>query len=485
MIHYILQTIAFQLLFLVVYDLFLKKETFFTWNRIYLLATPILSFLLPLFKIEAFRKAIPEQYLVQLPEVVVGGESAQKAIALNSVNISGTTTSFLTISEILQALWLFGMVVALLLFGLKLFKFYKLKKSGVSKKAGKLNIIQLPKGNSAFSFFNTVFLGSGLSEKHQKTILLHEQVHAAQKHTADLLFFEALRILCWFNPLVYVFQKRMTELQEFVADSCVIQQQNRKTYYEGLLSQVFQTHDISFTNTFFNQSLFKKRIVMLQKAKSKKIFQLKYLLLVPVVCGMLFYTSCTQETGVGDENASLTQKIADLQADIESKEMSKEERQAFINMVQKTLSLKDENNKIIIDKNGVVTSIAREETNTGNGDVPFAAIDKVPTYPGCEGMSNKEAKDCMAKKIQQFVASNFNTKVADKANLTGKQRIFVQFKIDKQGNVADARARGPHPDLETEALRVVNTMPKMQPGEQDGEKVGVLYSLPILFMVEE
>ncbi|MAO09348.1 MAG: blaR1 peptidase M56 [Flavobacteriaceae bacterium] len=477
MIHYILQTIAFQLLFLVVYDLFLKKETFFTWNRIYLLATPIISFLLPLFKIEAFRNAIPEQYLIQLPAVIVGGETAQKSIQLDAVTISETSTSLLTISEIVQIIWVLGMLVALTLFSVKVIKFYKLKQLGTLSKFENLKIIQLPNSKAAFSFFNTIFLGSDLSEKQKENILLHEKVHAKQKHTADLLFFEALRIICWFNPLVYVFQKKITELQEFIADSSVAKQQPRKTYYQNLLSQVFQTSDISFTNTFFNQSLIKKRIVMLQKSKSKKIFQLKYLLLIPVVCSMLFYTSCSEETPVSEEPASLTQKIANLQAEIENRDsFTEEEKKSIIDMNYKVMKK--------VTKGEPSVSITKYETDVNNLDMPFAAIDKVPTFPGCEGMNNKEAKECMSKKVQQFAAENFNTKVADQANLTGKQRIFVQFKIDKQGNITDARARAPHPDLEAEALRVVNKIPKMQPGEHRGKEVGVLYSLPILFIVE-
>mgnify|MGYP003109021791 FL=1 len=498
MIHYILQTIAFQLLFLVVYDLFLKKETFFTWNRIYLLATPIISFLLPLFKIEAFRNAIPEQYLIQLPAVIVGGETAQKSIQLDAVTISETSTSLLTISEIVQIIWVLGMLVALTLFSVKVIKFYKLKQLGTLSKFENLKIIQLPNSKAAFSFFNTIFLGSDLSEKQKENILLHEKVHAKQKHTADLLFFEALRIICWFNPLVYVFQKKITELQEFIADSSVAKQQPRKTYYQNLLSQVFQTSDISFTNTFFNQSLIKKRIVMLQKSKSKKIFQLKYLLLIPVVCAMLFYTSCTNETDEVKEEANLVSNTGDSEVMTKINELSEaimkkgnltpEEEKALHFLATKAEPGDKVYNSVqeYLDetKGEPNVSVSKHESEATNADVPFAAIDKVPTFPGCEGLNNEEAKNCMSKKIQRFTQENFNIKVAEKANLTGKQKIYVQFKIDKNGNVADARARAPHSDLETEALRVVNTMPKMQPGEENGKKVNVLYSLPILFIVE-
>jgi hypothetical protein len=116
-------------------------------------------------------------------------------------------------------------------------------------------------------------------------------------------------------------------------------------------------------------------------------------------------------------------------------------------------------------------------------ELPFGTIEKVPTYPGCTG-TNEELKKCMAKSIGQFVGEEFNTKVAGK-NVSGKQRISVQFKIDRFGDIVNVRARAPHPSLEAEAVRVVSKLPKMKPGEQDGKTVGVLYSLPIIFKIEE
>ena len=74
MINYIIQVILFQVLFLAIYDFFLSKETFFTKNRWYLLSTPILSFLLPLIKIPTFQKAVPQEYIVYLPEIILSPE---------------------------------------------------------------------------------------------------------------------------------------------------------------------------------------------------------------------------------------------------------------------------------------------------------------------------------------------------------------------------------------------------------------------------
>lgn len=118
-------------------------------------------------------------------------------------------------------------------------------------------------------------------------------------------------------------------------------------------------------------------------------------------------------------------------------------------------------------------------------DVPFAVIENVPIYPGCENEPNNSAKKkCMSEKVQKFVQKKFNTELAGDLGLEGRQRISVQFKIDKNGNIVDVRARAPHPRLEQEAVDVVKALPKMTPGKQRGKAVGVLYALPILFQVE-
>lgn len=126
-----------------------------------------------------------------------------------------------------------------------------------------------------------------------------------------------------------------------------------------------------------------------------------------------------------------------------------------------------------------------EEAEEEIADVPFAVIENVPIYPGCEKKrSNAEKKKCMSEKVQKFVQKKFNTELAGDLGLEGRQRIAVQFKIDKNGDVVNVRARAPHPKLEQEAVKVVKALPKMVPGRQRGTAVGVLYSLPILFQVE-
>lgn len=117
-------------------------------------------------------------------------------------------------------------------------------------------------------------------------------------------------------------------------------------------------------------------------------------------------------------------------------------------------------------------------------DVPFSIIEDKPQYPGCKGSKEEQSK-CLEDNIRDFVFSKFNTELGSELGLSGKQKIFVQFTIDKNGNIADVRARAPHKRLESEAVRVVSLLPKMIPGKQRGRPTGVKYQLPITFNVEE
>lgn len=302
MIHYILQTITFQLFFLLIYDLFLKKETFFNWNRFYLLITALCSIVLPFIKFESIRTIVPEQFVIRLPEVVIGGMTP---IAENNLtNIQSevmSTSSFIWSWDYLLYV---GMTFASLIFIYKIIKISTLIQKNPKDCKGNLIIVHLLKSNAAFSFFNYVFLGEWIKEGERETILKHEMVHVSEKHSADLLLFELLRILFWFNPLIYMYQNRLTTLHEYIADAKAMKQCDKKEYYEKLLSQVFNTENISFTNTFFNQSLIKKRIIMLSKSKSNRIHLFKYALLIPMVFGMLMYTSSYAQEKILNEVAT-------------------------------------------------------------------------------------------------------------------------------------------------------------------------------------
>lgn len=118
-------------------------------------------------------------------------------------------------------------------------------------------------------------------------------------------------------------------------------------------------------------------------------------------------------------------------------------------------------------------------------DVPFTLIEKVPIYPGCENKkTNDDKRKCMSEKITKLVQRKFDTDLGSELGLSGKQVIRTQFKINKTGHVTDIKVRGTHPELEKEAQRVINIIPEMIPGKQRDKNVGVIYSLPIVFQVQ-
>lgn len=120
-------------------------------------------------------------------------------------------------------------------------------------------------------------------------------------------------------------------------------------------------------------------------------------------------------------------------------------------------------------------------------DIPIHLnfIEQVPIYPGCENEKSNDAKrKCMSDKISQLVQKQFDTNLAGELGLSGKQVITTQFKIDKTGHVTDIQTRATHPKLKEEAERVINKIPEMTPGKQQNKNVSVIYSLPIVFQVQ-
>ncbi|GHA43095.1 hypothetical protein GCM10007103_25400 [Salinimicrobium marinum] len=436
MAHYIIQVIFFQLLFLLVYDFLLKKETFFSYNRWYLLLTPVIALTLPLLEFETLGNMVPQESLMMLPEVYLGATSpTTEAFSTEHVSASG---------EGFKINWWMlaygtGVFFSLILIVNKYRILNKLFKNKVVTNQKGIKIIEVPNSNLACTFFNTIFLGDQLKEEEIQQILSHEMIHVKQKHSADLLYFELLKILFWFNPLIYIYQTRISTLHEFIADAGVVKTVERKTYYQQLLNTAFSTENVSFINQFFNHSLIKKRIVMLQKSRSKTISKFKYLILVPLMLVMLMYVACSKETF----DSTATDQLIE-EANFSSTESNKD------------------------------------------GDVPFAIIEEAPVFPGCESLTtNEERKTCMSEKITEFVGTNFDVNAAKPYAQPGVNRIYVQFRINKDGSVEEMGVRASSPQLEEEARKVVNKFPRMTPGKQDGKEAGVLYSLPIIFNVDE
>ena len=547
MVTYILQLSVFLLLFWGVYELFLKKETFFTYNRWYLLLTPIISALLPFLSFNVLESyAVEAQQLVQLPAVFIGDPVVQE---IPNQTITNPTNSISFFEK--YAWWLaygLGVLISLLLLIKKIFQFQKFRKQGKVSYLNDLKLVEVKNSSMACTFFRTIYLGSDLAETEKDQILKHEQVHAQQYHSLDLLFFEILKIAIWFNPVVYFYQKQITNLHEYIADAEATKNSDKKSYYESLLNVAFGSEQISFINQFFNHSLIKKRILMLQKSKSARAAKFKFLILIPLIFAMLTYVSCSDTTNLTDgENENmkvptpptppappqaLSQEDAELVNQLESELQQMEEngksffeisesfmiekdkhiisKEAFYRMrvfsewmfqsnkerklAEGTWTEENESNHQEMMQKALAQSYEDyvayrksqpKKENTSTEGVAFSAIETVPTYPGCENLDNAAAKKCMSEQITNFINQNFDTNAVKPYAEKGTNRIYVRFAITKDGNIENIQARASSPELVEEGKRVVALLPKMKPGENDGKPVDVLYSLPIIFQVGE
>ncbi|TXK75360.1 M56 family metallopeptidase [Mesonia sp. HuA40] len=541
---YIVQFSLFLAVFYVAYLLFLKKETFFNYNRIYLLLTPFLALLLPFITLDFLRpKDSTGAAFINLPPVLLG----DFAVAAEETQ---AVTHNLEVFNWSQFLWQngflilhgIGFCVAFLLLIKKWNQFRKFKQRGIQKQQDGIFYKEIQNSRVACTFYNQIFIGSEINEKERQHILQHEWVHVTQNHSLDLLFFEILKLLFWFHPAVYFYQKEITSLHEFIADEKVVRNLSKLTYYQNLLNVAFGTHHISFINQFFNHSLIKKRIVMLQKSKSAAQAKLKYLILLPLMAAMLTYVSCSENEEAVETTqselptpppppappANLSQEDAQMMNQLytELTNMKKEGKSMneiskvfydanihkyipsredyYRSMVYIKFTYQNYNSSIDSDKKIEDFEIIpydeylkfRRHTkdalippppppsNLENG-IPFSAIETLPTYPGCdEGSNNTIRKQCFSDKIRNFVNNNFDVGLGKKLGLTGENRVYVRFVISKDGGIEDVQARAPHLELQKEAERVVNSLPQMQPGMQDGKPVNVLYSFPIIFKID-
>ncbi len=517
MLDYIIKVLIFQTLFLAVYDLILKRETFFQWNRAYLIGTSLIAYLIPLLKINKINEVIPQEYIVLLPEVLLSPST------IIAESFSWSTFLFTALTYLF---WI-GLFVASLLFVKRLFQVVRLIHRNEKEEQSAYYLVKLD-GHNAFSFFNYIFLGKAILEDNRQQIILHELVHVRQKHSLDLLFFEIQKMICWFNPYSYMFQQRLSELHEFIADAKAIKEVEKKDYFQNLVAQTFGSQKISFINPFLKISLIKKRIVMLNKHKSKQFLKFKYLLMLPLLVGMLFYSSCEndiepQQSLNKNEKRLITLFMKPLDGS-EIKEI-KTKKEGYFDMYMldakpngKKISYNDltVDEKIEFDNlvsnydakmgkgaytykiyeaiNGkksleetihwdVVKGSDTENEQYETEEVAFGKVINPPIFPGCEGA--EDPKKCFNLEIQKYMAKNFDISLAKSLGLeAGKKKIYVQFLIDKEGNVIDAKSRAPHKALETEAINLVNGLPKMTPGKHKGKNVNVTYMLPISFRIE-
>ncbi len=267
------------ILFYLMYVLFLRKETFFTSNRWYLIGGLVLSLILPLI---TFTKTIwvePTPIPVIYEELIPINNNAIKApIQETSLDWSLIiTTTYIAIS-----------ILLILKITFELASFFNRIRKNRKQKETNFVLIHSDTTENPFSFFHYIVINPNRFSKEEfQHILTHESIHVKQKHSIDVLLSKLFCAFFWANPIVWLYRKAILQNLEFIADSETFQQiENKYEYQKTLLKVVTHQHDLSITNQFY-QSLIKKRIVMLHTNQSHKRNAWKYGIILPLLVGFM------------------------------------------------------------------------------------------------------------------------------------------------------------------------------------------------------
>jgi hypothetical protein len=269
-LYYLLEANLYLALFYGCYHLLFHKETFYSINRYFLIGATLLAFALPLLQIGYLNRFFQPEY-----DPLLTG-------AVAPIADEGSDLIKLGISSLY---WLVAVFFSLKLLR-DLYQIIALSRKTKRHHDGQVIHIELEKGKSAFSFFNLLFIPANVAGK--ETILKHEMVHIRQRHSLDILFFEIIQILSWFNPVSYLIKKDIKLIHEYIADELTTNEEIQKHDYAlFLIRNSFGAETKQLSNQIFNPSILKQRINMLNKEKSTGRARLKLLLTLPLVGGML------------------------------------------------------------------------------------------------------------------------------------------------------------------------------------------------------
>ncbi|WPR77559.1 M56 family metallopeptidase [Algoriphagus sp. NG3] len=412
---YLLQASTCVAITVLFYRLVLSELTFFTLNRVILLSMLMLSFIIPMLSFDFGVRAISTAEFV-LPEFLVGSEVAEQS----------ATYSW---QEILFFTYLAGVVVMTIHLILGFFTSQRLLGKSRLMRYQDFWIAVHPKFIPA-SFFSYILLPDfDPSRSEQKQIVLHESVHVRLKHSWDLLLIQFAKIVFWFNPLIYQFEKSLREVHEYQADQGVTSTYSKKEYSGLLLQMIKGGQGWHFMNNF-NQFQTKKRIIMMSKPQSQKSEMRRFLLAIPVMVAMFAVFSC-----------ELT-----AEEEVDGPTMMGDSTEAKI---------------------GPADIAARKVAK--DGEMIFDVVENQPQPEG--GMEAWNA----------YLSNNL-IYPAEAKNLGIEGTVIVVFVVNTDGSLSDIDIlRGIGGGADEEAVRVIENAKDWIPGKQDGTPVNTRMRLPIRF----
>lgn len=492
----------YWILFYVSYWLLFRNHTFFKWNRGYLLGSLLLAFIIP---------------FVEFSERIPVTSTAVYAVSAIPVYVSSPETSSY-FSHWTQFIWVVQLIGACMMIS-RLFEsvkdLAKLLKQGEEIQFDDFKLVLLSHSEiGSFSFLKWLVINRVDYEQHFDPILRHESVHIRQYHSLDILFIELLKIVFWFNPVLWFYKRSVQEIHEFLADD---EAPNRDHYARFLVSYSTSAPVASLTNHFYTSSLLKSRIQMIYKNRNSRWALGKYLVVIPVIGVVLMLTAARVRLleavkqssfktisgqnisieGTVRNEAGMVVKAATVIVKGTSKGTATDENGKFkfadvpigstlvithISYETFTMDVNGVSNLDFItlrEKDNMLSEVFVTPLNQNDASsVPkaegkYKVIEQQPQFPG----GNAELSKFISQTIQY-------PSEAYKEGIQGK--IIVSFTVNEQGDIRYPKiAKGIGFGLDEEALRLVLKMPRWEPGIQGGEPIAVQYNLPITFQIDK
>ena len=477
MTAYILEVLFWQAVFLLLYRLLLRRETFFRFNRLYLLLTPALSFVLPLMRWPV--PASVERWTVRLPAVLLDGLAPAKE----------TSVPAPTALSLWWLLYGAGVAVSLWFFVRYLLRLRRMIRRNPVLDFPGYRVVLLPSPHEAFSFLHYIFMDRRLyGTELGRHIIEHERVHIRHRHSWDLLYLEILKILFWFDPFWRFFRRELKLVHEYTADAVMVQRWGAETYFNAVLQETFRMPDFRFVNSFFIHKHLKQRIMMHQQNTSVMRALAKWLILGLVVLLIAAgIQACKNSPAPQSETVITSAEMGNLIKSGQIVKVDKDDKTG-------KYFIETKDGKHYVYKYSKTMSFSTLKKTEKNPDmvkgIEFYGDDSNLTfavYPGCEKEKNNAAlKKCFSKKLSQLLKQNINNKIWRTGGKPGDLiKLMVSFVIDKNGHIKDIKIKdAPSEEIEKEFIRILKQMPDVQPVKRNGQPKEYYYLFPVVARVK-